>query len=66
MKVATKSGKGGDEEMGNVMSFKVNPALGAEGSGFEGSPEGMKRNKVPYFFLISLGLWTIFYIQYEG
>jgi hypothetical protein len=46
--------------MGSEMSFNVGSAQRAEGAKFEGSPEDLKKNKVSYLFLISLGLWTIF------
>jgi len=46
--------------MENEISFNVGPAPRAEESGSKGSPEGLKKNKVSYCFLISLGLWTIF------
>lgn len=46
--------------MENEISFNVGPAPRAEESGSKGSPEGLKKNKGSYYFLISLGLWTMF------
>ena len=46
--------------MESEIRFNISRAPRAEGPGFKGSPEDLKKNKASYCFLISLGLWTIF------
>jgi hypothetical protein len=46
--------------MEREISFNVDRAPRTEVSRVEGSPEGLRKNKVSYFFLICLAVWTIF------